>query len=170
MALPIEAYTASPPGSGRRASYKISLDAGYLRAQLHDRGTLEEMQMFLSTVARTGKVLACGRFLISVDTSIPMSMLEWSAFSAHLNQLGASPAHKVAVLGAALHPGAADEYIDPLAQRMNVRTFADEAAALQWVRNRRQEQGRRHGQTPRLDQPLRFGQDRRYGQVNEWTL
>ncbi len=171
-ASPIEAYPASPAEAGPRARYKINLDAGYLRAQLHNRGTVEEMQMFLDTVARTGKVLACGRFLISVDASIPMSMLEQSAFLAQLNELGVRPAHKVAVLGHAQHPGTADDCVEAFARQpgMNVRGFADEAAALQWVRNRREEQDRRHGQTPRLDQPLRLGQDRRNGQVNEWTI
>lgn len=166
----MEAYTASTPVFGRRASYKITLGAGYLRAELHNQGTAEEMQMFLNTVARTGKVLECGRFLISVHTSIPMSTLEWSSFFGHLSQLGASPAHKVAVLGHALHPGAAAEYIAPFAQCVNVLDFADEAEALQWVRNRRHTQDRRYGQDLRFEQHPRLGQDRRYGQVNEWRI
>lgn len=142
-------YMASPQGAGHRARYKITLDAGYLRAELRNRRTAEETRLFVSTVAAASKVLECGRVLISVNSSIPMSMLERSVFFAHLDQLGASAAHKVAVVDDALNPGAAGEYLEPFAQRVNVRRFADEAAALQWFRDRRHWQERRRGQERR---------------------
>ncbi len=171
-ALPMEAYIASPPAPEHRARYQIALDAGYLRAELHHRSTTAEMQIFLSTVAGTSKVLGCGRVLISVHSSNPVSMLERYTFLAHLNRLATSPAHKVAIVSAALNPDIADEYIEPFAkqQGVNVRGFADEAAALRWVKDRRYGQDRRVEQHRRHGQDWRLGQDRRYCQVNEWRV
>jgi hypothetical protein len=169
------------------------MDEGYLRADLHNRKTADETQMFLNAVAGASKVLECGRVLVSVHSSIPMSVRETSEFLTHLNRLGASHPHKVAVLGAALGPDVMDTHGGASAPIL-VRGFADEAAATQWVRDRRHGHDRRNGQerrlghdsaqgqdlrlrqAARLEQDLRLGCDRRLRQVrrqsqeNRWGM
>ena len=183
----------SPSVPAGRARYKITMDEGYLRADLHNRRTADETQMFLNAIAGVSKVLECGRVLVSVHSSVPMSLRETSAFVTHLNRLGASHGHKVAVLGAALNPDVIQTNGEALAQ-IAVRGFADEAAATQWVRDRRHGHDRRGGQerrfgtdsvqgqdlrlqqAGRLERDLRLGQDRRLrhvrrqSQENRWGM
>ena len=148
MALPIEANMALPPVPGRPARYKITLDAGCLRAELRNRGTTEDMETFLRTVAATCLVLEQGRVLISVDLSNSLSRLDRSVFFARLNELWQSPSHKVAVLGDGAESGVPHAYVKSLAAQhgVNVRSFDDETTALQWVRDRRLGRDRRHAE------------------------
>lgn len=147
----------------RPTHYKITLDEDYLRAELHDWKTADETQKFLGIVAGTGKVLHCGRFFIAVHSSMSRSMLDKSSFLAQLKPLGTAPEHKIAVLGDALDPASADECIQQFTQQhdVNVRAFADEETALQWVRDRRLGRDRRHERGQRIEWDRRLGRDRR---------
>lgn len=153
----MEEHTARPPEPESRARYKITLDAGCLRAELRNRGTTEDMETFLRTVAATCLVLDQGRVLISVDSSNPLSRLDRSVLFARLNEVWRSPSHKVAVLGDGAEFGVPHAYVKSFAVQhgVNVRSFDDEATALQWVRDRRLGRDRRFGQERRARQERR---------------
>ena len=160
----MEDHMTWPPEPESRARYKITLDGGCLRAELRNRGTVEDMEAFLSTVAATCKVLDQGRVLIAIDSSDPISTLERLVYFAHLNRLWQSPSHKVAVLGDAAEPRAPHDRAKSIAEQygVNVRSFDNEASALQWVRDRRLGWDRRRAE--RLPFPSERRQcQRRYG-------
>ena len=160
----MEEHTAWPTGPESRARYKITLDGGCLRAEFRNRGTTEDMEKFLWTVAATSKVLEQGHVLISVDSANPLSMLERSIFFARLNDLWQRPSHKVAVLGDSVNPGTPHAYVRSFAEQhgVNVRSFDDETTALQWVMDRRLGRDRRRAE--RLPFPYERRQcQRRYG-------
>ncbi len=120
--------------------YKITVEGGCLRAELRNHGTMEDMEAFLMTVAATCKVLDHGRVLISVDSDSRISsLLQQPMFSTYLNSLWSGPWHRVAVLGERADPQNASAHVDSFAQQrgIDVRSFDDEAAALQWMRDRR---------------------------------
>ncbi len=136
----MEQYMAWPPSPEQQARYRITVEDGCLRAELRNRGTTEDVELFLMTVAAACKVLEHGRVLICLDSSNRVSaLLQKPAFLTYLNALWSSPAHKVAVFGDRTD-GASDRvHVEsyPRQQGVNVRSFDDEAAALQWVRDRR---------------------------------
>jgi len=160
----MEEHTAWFPEPDSRARYKITLDHGCLRAEFRNRGTTEDMEKFLWTVAATSKVLEQGRVLISVDSSNPISILERSIFFARLNELWQRPTHKVAVLGGAAELDAPHAYVKSLAEQhgVNVRSFDDEVTALQWVKDRRLGRDRRHAERRPFSYERRQC-ERRYG-------
>lgn len=160
----MDEFMQSPSEPESRARYKITLDDGYVRAELRNRRTAEEMELFLGTVAASCAVLERSHVLISVHSSNPMSMVERSVFFAHLSKLWSNPAHRIAILGDAVVPGIPHEYVKSLAQQngAKVRGFENEAAALQWVRDRRRGQDRRRA-APRLTPYERRRSERRFG-------
>ena len=130
-----EFFAPSTPESA--PNYKITVAGGCLRAELHNRATLEDLEAFLMTVAATSKVLEHGRVLITVDSdSRILTLLRKPVFSTYLNGLWESPSHKVAVLGEHTEPSA---HVESFTRHtgFNVRSFEDESAALKWVRDQR---------------------------------
>ena len=108
----------------------------YVRAELVDRETVEETREFLKALAaealRTGRT----RVLICVHTSRPIFKVEAYQASLYLKELAARPAFKVALVASRLDIRAAHEYLEVLARQQgaNVRSFADESPAVEWLR------------------------------------
>ena len=134
-----------------QAHYKITVDAGCLRAELRNWGPTDEVKSFLWTITATCRVLDHGRVLISIDSSNPMSMLlESPVFFPYLGELWANPLHKIALLSAAPDAGARHAHTESFARRrgVNIRNFDDETAALRWVRDRRLGREQRQAERP----------------------
>ena len=98
--------------------YQITAEAGYLRAELFNRETVEETRAFLRAVVRENAKHRRPCVLILVRVSKPIFQVV---------------------------PHRLIEYIELLARqrRLNVRSFRDEPAALQWLKDQRKAEDRR---------------------------
>ena len=114
--------------------YRISIGPGYLKAELFNRRTAEETRAFLVAVAAEGLKHDLRRGLISVRDSVAIFSLERYGFSAFLD-LAEQISDRIALTGDSRELRLAQEYAAMLARwrGINVRTFRDEAAALDWL-------------------------------------
>jgi len=116
--------------------YKITIEPEYLRAELFNRETMDETREFLQLVTSAAAKNQRSRVLISVHSSNPVFTVERSGFLAYFKKLTADPSHKIALLGDSVELGISHEYIELIGRqhRAEVRSFQDEAEALQWVK------------------------------------
>jgi hypothetical protein len=114
--------------------YKITIEPGYLKAELFNRETMGQTREFLQLVAEAAMKHLRSRVLISVRSSNPVFTVERSGFLAYFRKLGADPTHKIALLGDSEELGISHQYIELIAQQHGVRvkSFRDEASALRW--------------------------------------
>lgn len=153
--------------------YRITAESGYLRAELFDRETVEETQDFLRAVVRENARHRRPCVLILVRLSKPIFQVVPHRLIEYIEELSGTSAKQIALVGDSRDLHISHEYIELLARqrRLNVRSFRDEAAALQWLTNRRQKEDRRQRQEQRELQDRRRTQerrqqDRRVGQAN----
>jgi len=118
--------------------YKITIEPDYLRAELFDRETMEETRTFLQLVASSAVRHARSSILMSVRTSNPVFTVERSGFLAYFRKLAEDPEHRIALLGDTEELGISHQYFELIGRQhgVNVQSFRDEAAALQWVRHK----------------------------------
>jgi hypothetical protein len=118
--------------------YKITVEPGYLRAELFNRETMEETRAFLQLVASSALKHARSRILISVHSSNPVFTVERSGFLAYFRNLSADPEHCIALLGDSEELGISHQYVELIGRQhgVNVQSFRDEAGALQWIRGK----------------------------------
>jgi len=118
--------------------YKITIEPDYLRAELFDRETMEETRTFLQLVASSALRHARSNVLMSVRTSNPVFTVERSGFLAYFRKLAEDPEHRIALLGDTEELGISHQYFELIGRQhgVNVQSFRDEAAALQWVRHK----------------------------------
>ena len=114
--------------------YKITIEADYLWAELFNRETMEETREFLQLVANAAMKHKRSRVLMSVRSSNPVFTVERSGFLAYFKKLSADPSHKIALLGDSEELGISHQYIELIGRQhgVNVRSFRDQAAALEW--------------------------------------
>lgn len=114
--------------------YRITAEAGFVRAELFDRETVEETQDFLRALVRYGP--RHPSILIQVRSSRPIFQLEQHGLIEPFKQLAASPSHRIALLADTADLQASHEYLELIARQrgLNVRTFRSEAAALLWLK------------------------------------
>lgn len=115
--------------------YQITVEPGYLKADLFGRQTTEETQEFLDALAADIAKYKRSRILISVRSSKPVFTVEkYGLFSYFDRALESSL--KIALLGDSDELRIAHQYIESLAQQrgVNLRGFRDEGAALKWLR------------------------------------
>lgn len=114
--------------------YKIAIEPGYLKAELFNRETMGQTREFLQLVANAAVKHGQSRVLISVRSSNPVFTVERSGFLAYFRKLSEDPSHKIALLGDSEELGISHQYIELIARQLGVkvRSFRDEAAALQW--------------------------------------
>jgi len=114
--------------------YKIAIEPGYLKAELFNRETMGQTREFLQLVANAAMKYGQSRVLISVRSSNPVFTVERSGFLAYFRKLSEDPSHKIALLGDSEELGISHQYIELIARQLGVkvRSFRDEAAALQW--------------------------------------
>jgi len=114
--------------------YKITIEPDYLWAELFNRETMEETREFLQLVASAAMKHKRSRVLMSVRSSNPVFTVERSGFLAYFRKLSADPSHKIALLGDSEELGISHQYIELIGRQhgVNVRSFRDQAAALEW--------------------------------------
>jgi len=116
--------------------YKITIEQDYLWAELFNRETMEETREFLQLVASAAMKHERSRVLMSVRSSNPVFTVERSGFLSYFRKLSADPSHKIALLGDSEELGISHQYIELIGRQhgVNVRSFRDQAAALEWFR------------------------------------
>jgi hypothetical protein len=115
--------------------FSIEPRGDHLLASLQGRETGEQMREFLVAVHA-----ACGehrlpRILMSIRASRPVFKAEDYGLASYVNDL-VTPKCQIALVGDTHELNTAHEYIELCArqQKMNVRAFRDEPAALRWLR------------------------------------
>ena len=123
--------------AGDTMQYRISVEPGYLKAELFNRRTAEETRAFLQAVAAEGVRHSLRRGLISVRDSVAIFSLERYGFSAFLD-LARQISDRVALTGDSRELRLAQEYAAMLARwrGINVQAFRDEAGAVDWLTDR----------------------------------
>jgi hypothetical protein len=94
--------------------------------------------VFLQIVASSALKHGRSGILISVRSSNPVFTVERSGFLEHFKKLAEDPEHRVALLGDSEELGISHQYMELIGRQhgINVRSFRDEAAGLQWITNR----------------------------------
>jgi hypothetical protein len=125
--------------------YRITAESSYLKAELFNRRTAEETRDFLEALAAEGVKQQLRVALITVRMSDPIFSLERFGFSAFLN-LAEQISDRIALMADTPELRIAQEYAAMIARwrGINVRTFRDEATAIEWLKGGRQlpDQGR----------------------------
>jgi hypothetical protein len=144
-------------------AYKITAEAGYLRAVLSGRQTVEETHAFLLAAVREKVKHRRPCVLILVRLSTPVFQVAAHRLLESIEELATTPLCRVALVGDTRDLQMSHEYIELLARQrgLNVRSFQDEAAALQWFGNQRPNAGHRQRPERRERQDRRQMEDRR---------
>jgi hypothetical protein len=117
--------------------FAITALQDHLRAELFDRETVGETREFLAALGEEALRQGSPRILICVNVSRPIFKVEDYQASYYMKELAARPTARVALVSNRHDIRAAHEYIEVLARQQgaNVRSFADEAKALRWLRS-----------------------------------
>lgn len=115
--------------------FTISRAGELVTAHLSGRRTAEETRAFLEAVAAAAAALPVRKILISVQGSLPIFKIDEYGASAYLRDLAKRPEVMLALVSADTEIRKSHEYIAAIAvhQGANVRSFADETAALRWL-------------------------------------
>jgi hypothetical protein len=126
-------------------AYKITAEAGYLRAVLSGRQTVEETHAFLLAAVREKVRHRRPCVLILVRLSTPVFQVAAHRLLESIEQLSVTPLCRVALVGDTRDLQMSHEYIELLARQrgLNVRSFQGETAALQWFDTQRPNKDRR---------------------------
>ncbi len=129
---------------------EITVESGYLKADLFDRQTAEETREALAAIAVEARKHRCPQILISVHTSRPIFRVEQYGLPDYFRELGTVSKCRVALTGDSDELRLSQQYIELLARRngVNVRSFPNEEAALSWFKDRRWSPDRRERQEP----------------------
>lgn len=113
---------------------RIVRETEYLKADLHNRETAEEMREAIWAILAECRKQGISNVLISTRASRPLFKVQEFGLSAFLDEM--STACKVALVAENQDLRASDEYIATMAQqqRINVRAFRDETLAARWLR------------------------------------
>ena len=151
-----EPKTAPYPRS-RAMAYRITVEADFVRAELAHRETVEETRDFLQALLRYSESYTS--LLIQVRNSKPVFHVERHGLLEYFRQIARTPAHRIALVAEGADLQASHDYLELLARQrgVNVRSFRDEAEALHWLRDRRQQQDRRQRDERRAGPERRQG-------------
>jgi len=124
---------------------EITVEAGYLKADLFNRQTAEETRDALAAIAAEARKHKCSQILISVHASRPIFKVEQYGLPDYFRELG-----RIALTGDSAELRISQQYIESLARRngINVRSFPNEQSALHWFKDRRWSPDRRQRQEP----------------------
>jgi len=125
--------------------YKITIEAGFLRAELFDRETVDEVKSFLRVVADACEKNQRTCILLRIDPLAPMFLADPYELFRYIGKLPLPPSWKIALVGDTTDFQATHENVEAVAGkfRLNLWTFQDEAQALLWFRDWRQRGERR---------------------------
>src|SRR6266849_4229368 len=137
---------------------EITVEAGYLKADLFNRQTAEETRDALAAIAAEARKHKCSQILISVHASRPIFKVEQYGLPDYFRELG-----RIALTGDSSELRISQQYIESLARQngINVRSFPNEQAALHWFKDRRWSPDRRQRQEPWEGQEQRQHRPRR---------
>ena len=126
--------------------YKIAMERGFLRADLLERETAEETRRFLRAVVFESIRHGCPRVLVHVRSSKTLFTVERYGVLETFKRLASDPAHRIALVGDTVEMGMSHDYVALLARQQGItlRNFQNESQAIEWVRDRRQPEERRH--------------------------
>ena len=118
--------------------YQITMEHGFLRADLLERETAEETRVFLQSVALASINHRCSRILVHVRLSNPLFTVERHGVLAVFKKIASDPSHRVALLGDTLELGMSHDYVSLLGrqQGVNLRSFHTEGKAIEWLKSR----------------------------------
>jgi len=147
-------------------AFRITAESGYLRAEMTDRKTVEETQAFLRAVVRENAKHRRPCVLLLIRLSQPVFQVGAHGLIEHIEKIAATPGCRIAVVGDTRDLQISHEYIELLARQRNlkVRSFRDETAALQWLKDLRKAADRRQRRERRALWDRRQNGDRRGGQ------
>ena len=130
-------------------NYRISIENGFLRADLLERETADETRTFLQAVALATVNHRCSRVLVHVRLSKPLFTVERHGVLRTLKRIASDPTHKIALLGDTLELGMSHDYVSLLGRQQGIclRSFQSEAEAVEWLKDRRREERRQPGRT-----------------------
>lgn len=137
--------------------YRISAEDGFLRADLLDRETADEMRTFIQAVVLASLNHRCSRVLMHVRLSKPLFTIDRHGVLRILKSIAADPTHKIALLGDTVELGMSHDYVSLLGRQQGIclRSFQREAEAVEWLKDRRREERRQTEQTVSPPQELR---------------
>jgi hypothetical protein len=117
--------------------YYIERMQDYLRAELSDRRTAEDVREFIDALVAKAAESGCSRLLIYVRKSRPIFKLQSYGILEYFKSVAANPANRVALIADSDEMRSSQQYVEMLGreQGANVRAFRDEAAALEWLRS-----------------------------------
>ena len=143
--------------------YKIAMERGFLRADLLERETAEETRRFLRAVVFESVKHGCSRILVHVRLSKPLFTVERHGVLATFKKLASDPAHRIALLGDTVELDMSHDYVALLARQQGIclRNFKNESEAVEWVRDRRRLEDRRHQPEQTMGAPLERRRSRR---------
>jgi hypothetical protein len=115
--------------------YRFEILGEVLRAELYRRETGDEARQFIDALAAKARECRLARILVAVRASRPIFKVEQYGISEAFRAMAGNPALCVALTGDTEGLRASHEYIEVLArqQKVNLRSFRDDAAALQWL-------------------------------------
>ncbi len=136
--------------------YKIAMERGFLRADLLERETAEETRRFLRAVVVESVKHGCPRVLVHVRSSKTLFTVERYGVLETFKKLASDPAHRIALVGDTVEMGMSHDYVALLARQQGItlRNFQNESQAIEWVKDRRQLEDRRHQSEQTVDVPL----------------
>jgi hypothetical protein len=143
--------------------YRITATPDYVRAELSGRESVEETRAFLRAVVGENAKHRRRCVLILVCVSKPIFQVVPHRLIEYIEEITGTSANQIALVGDTRDLHMSHEYIELLARqrRLNVRSFRDERAALQWLKNRRQAEDRRQAKDRRQLREWREQNDRR---------
>ena len=143
--------------------YKIAMERGFLRADLLERETAEETRRFLRAVVFESVRHGCSRILVHVRSSKTLFTVERYGVLETFKRLASDPAHRIALVGDTVEMGLSHDYVALLARQQGItlRNFQNESQAIEWVRERRQPEERRHQSEQTAGAPLERRQNQR---------
>ena len=151
--------------------FTITAESNYLRAEMTDRKTVEETQAFLRAVVRENAKHRKPFVLLLIRLSKPVFQVGAHGLIEHIEEISVTPGCRIAVVGDTRDLQISHEYIELLAQQRNlkVRSFRNETAALQWLKDQRKAADRRQRRERRGLWDRRQNGDRRGGQEDTGT-
>lgn len=118
----------------RTGWHRVTVERGYIRAELFNRQTLEETQSFLDATIAAATGHGCAQLLICICNSKPIFAVERYGFSAYLD-IALKAGYKIALVGSTRELRIAHQYYATLAhlRGVNLKAFPDEADAITWL-------------------------------------
>jgi hypothetical protein len=118
--------------------YRMKASSGCLTVELFGRRTPEETRQFLEALAAEMQKRACASVLIFVGSSIPIFSVGKYDLPSYLDRLAGTRV-RIALLADSPELRVSHEYLASVAAQRgaSVRSFDQEADAVQWLRERR---------------------------------